>query len=772
MVDQPTSPTPKRPRISGKLTLPPTAPGMNKLGPNNRAIEGKGDTVGPDMPNTETGDDKTEKKNRKKESDAEILERIRKRMDRCIAAESDNRKAAVDDRKFKAGVQWPADVAAQRNTDKRPMITNNRMKTFVHQVTNPARENRPQINISPIGDRADKEGAKIFEGLIRSIERDSHADIAYDTSLDDAVTSGWGYMRLLTDWKSSTSFDQVLVIKRVRNPFTVYLDPDRQEPDGSDARYGFVTEIIPEDQFKEDYPDAQPIPFEMGGQGEKFRSWVVKDGIRVVEYYEITEKARRLVSLSSGYVGWFDDLDDIAKQKIKNGTFDILDERMSPEPVVMYYKATALEVLEEKEWIGRWIPIIQVIGDEIDIEGKVTLSGIIRDAKDAQRMSNYWNTSMTENVALAPKTHYIMTEGQMEGHEQEWKTANTRPRPALTYKAEDVNGHASPPPQRVAAPEVPSGIAAALMQAEQEMQATTGIRFDASIGERMADESGRAIRELSRKTDIGAFHYYDNFRRSLEFLGKQIVDAIPKLYTRRQVVTILRMDDKEENITIDPMMGQAYKETKTEKGLMRYFNPSFAEWGVTVDAGPSYATRRQEAAESMMEFVKALPNTAQLVMDLIASEMDWPGADKIAARLAKAIPPQLLTADLKDIPPQIQALIQNLEQQSKQLQQQLQAAMKAMNDKEADREIDREKVQNEYEAKLLAIIAKTEDTGKKIAVEHAKFTAETIIEEMRSRRTQEHEMNMARIGASKPDEKPDGQHAEQNQSPDTGDRGA
>ena len=772
MVDQPTSPTPKRPRISGKLTLPPTAPGMNKLGPNNRAIEGKGDTVGPDMPNTETGDDKTEKKNRKKESDAEILERIRKRMDRCIAAESDNRKAAVDDRKFKAGVQWPADVAAQRNTDKRPMITNNRMKTFVHQVTNPARENRPQINISPIGDRADKEGAKIFEGLIRSIERDSHADIAYDTSLDDAVTSGWGYMRLLTDWKSSTSFDQVLVIKRVRNPFTVYLDPDRQEPDGSDARYGFVTEIIPEDQFKEDYPDAQPIPFEMGGQGEKFRSWVVKDGIRVVEYYEITEKARRLVSLSSGYVGWFDDLDDIAKQKIKNGTFDILDERMSPEPVVMYYKATALEVLEEKEWIGRWIPIIQVIGDEIDIEGKVTLSGIIRDAKDAQRMSNYWNTSMTENVALAPKTHYIMTEGQMEGHEQEWKTANTRPRPALTYKAEDVNGHASPPPQRVAAPEVPSGIAAALMQAEQEMQATTGIRFDASIGERMADESGRAIRELSRKTDIGAFHYYDNFRRSLEFLGKQIVDAIPKLYTRRQVVTILRMDDKEENITIDPMMGQAYKETKTEKGLMRYFNPSFAEWGVTVDAGPSYATRRQEAAESMMEFVKALPNTAQLVMDLIASEMDWPGADKIAARLAKAIPPQLLTADLKDIPPQIQALIQNLEQQSKQLQQQLQAAMKAMNDKEADREIDREKVQNEYEAKLLAIIAKTEDTGKKIAVEQAKFTAETIIEEMRSRRTQEHEMNMARIGASKPDEKPDGQHAEQNQSPDTGDRGA
>lgn len=752
MVDQPLSPALKRPRISGKLTLPPTAPGMNKLGPNNRAIEGKGDKVGPDIENTETGTDKTETDKRKKKDDDEILERIRKRMDQCIAAEADNRKAAVDDRKFKAGVQWPADVAAQRNTDKRPMITNNRMLTFVHQVTNPARENRPQINISPIGDRADKEGAQVYEGLIRSIERDSHADIAYDTALDDAVTSGWGYMRLLTEWKSPVSFDQVLVIRRIRNPFTVYLDPDRQEPDGSDARYGFVTEIIPEDQFKDDYPDAQPIPFEVGGQGEKFRSWVLKDGIRVAEYYEITEKPRKLVSLSTGYVGWLDELDDIARQKVKNGSIDVLEERMSPDPQVMYYKATAIEIIERKEWIGRWVPIIQVIGDEIDIEGKVTLSGIIRNAKDPQRMANYWATSMTENVALAPKTHYIMEEGQLEGHEQEWKTANTRPRPALTYKGASVDGHPSPPPQRIAPPEVPTGIAAALQQSQQDMMATTGVRFDASMQERMDNESGKAIRELARHTDIGAFHYYDNFRRSLEFLGRQLVDAIPKLYTRRQVVTILRQDDKEENVTLDPMMGSAYKETKTDKGLMRYFNPSFAEWGVTVDVGPSYATKRQEAAESMMEFVKALPNTAQLVMDLIASEMDWPGAEKIAARLAKAIPPQLLTADLKDIPPQIQALIQNLEQQSKQLQAQLQAAMKAINDKEADREIDREKIQADYEAKLLGIIAKTEDTGKKLAMEQAKFVAETFIAEMRAENSRHHEVSMAQIEAKKPDE--------------------
>jgi hypothetical protein len=1091
MVDQPLSPPPPRAKKSGKLSLPETSAGMNKLGPNNRAIEGKGDTVGPDIP-AEKDDDKGSD-----EADSEILERLRKRLERSIAAEAENRKPAVEDRKFKRGDQWPADIAAQRATDRRPCLTNNRMKTFVHQVTNPARENRPQINISPLGPGAIKEGAQMIEGMIRRIERDSHADIAYDSSFDDAVTSGWGYMRLLTEWKSPKSFDQVLVIKRVRNPFTVYLDPDHQEPDGSDCRFAFVAEMIPEDQFKLEYPKAQLIPFEVGGGGESYRTWSTKDGIRVVEYYEIVEKERELVSLSNGYVGWRDELDEVTARRVKNGDVRVLDERKGFDPTVMYYKATAIEILERKEWIGKWVPIVKVIGDEIDVEGKVTYSGIIRDSKDAQRMDNYWapldlntpvptpngwttmgeieaghtvfnengepatvlgcspvhvhrecyritfddgssivadaehlwavetrtgrisagfewrnetvqtkalrpkthyvmtpkplqlpecdlpldpyflglwlgdgnaivpevspgdddidelrrhllgrgvdageprgngdrilkftvygvkgvmremgllgnkhipasylrasrdqrldllhglmdtdgsidikrqcsfstitpllaegfsellrslgikavslkrkgrlarfanngnpyfsqgqdlwqfsftapydmpvfkrerqlgrqfngcqeqwrrtkrftiksvervpsvpvkcimvdtpshlflageamvpthNTFLTEHVALAPKAHYIMEEGQLEGHEKEWKNVNRLPTAALTYKPTDVSGHPSPPPQRVPPPDAPTGILAALAQSQQNMMATTGIRFDATMQERMFDESGKALRELSRRTDIGAFHYYDNFRRSLEFLGKQIVDAIPKVYNRRQIITILGMDGKEENVTLDPLLGSSYQENQSAKGVLRYFNPGFAEWAVTVDAGPSYATKRQEGAESMMAFVKAMPNTAALVMDLIAAEMDWPGSDKIAARLAKAIPANMLTPDLKDIPPQIQALIQNLEQQSKQLQQQLQQAMKALDDKGADREIAMSKISADFEVKLLGIIAKTEETGKKLAVEQARFVADTFIAEIRDARQRNHEIGMAAIEASKPQESKD-----------------
>jgi hypothetical protein len=744
MVDQPRSPPAPRPRITGKLTLPPVDAGMNKTKPNNAGIKGRGDKVGPDI------DADIDKKLGERAGDEKILERMRKRMERGIAAEADNRKAAVDDRKFKAGEQWPADVATQRNTDKRPCLTNNRMKTFVHQVVNPLRENRPSINISPVGGKSDKLGAAMFKGMIRSIERDSHADIAYDTALDDAVTSGWGYFRLLTEWKSEESFCQVLRIKRIRNPFTVYLDPDCQEPDGADARFGFITEMIPEDVFKEDYPKAQFIPWDVGGTGEKYKSWTSKDGIRVAEYYEVEEEPADYVQLSTGWEGWKDDMGEVLQRMVRDGRADILQQRKSHKRKVMYYKATAVQILERTEWIGKWVPLIKVVGDEIDIEGKVKYSGIIRDAKDAQRMDNYWATFLTENVALAPKTHYIMEEGQMEGHEQEWKNANIRPRPAITYKGTSVDGNMAPPPQRIPAPEAPAGILAAMAASQQNMMATTGIRFDSTPQERMFDESGKAIRELGRRTDVGAFHYYDNFRRSLEFLGKQLVDAIPKVYDEKQIITILRDDDKDEAVTIDPMLGRPSQEVRTQTGVMRYFNPAFGEYGVTVDIGPSYATKRQEAAESMMDFVKHLPNTAQLVMDLIANEMDWPGAEKIAARLAKAIPPQMLTPEMKDVPPQVQALVQNLERQSKQLQLQLQAAVKELNDKNADRDIDREKIASDYEAKLLSFLIKSEDTAKKLAMEQARFTAETIITEMRTHSDRQHEMHMAMISAPQP----------------------
>lgn len=696
---------PSRAPNDGKIGMPSVRPGENKLPPGPTKGGGRGA--------------KSDKKSRAlglkpdEAEDAKILARMRKRFDRAVSAESDNRKKALDDLKFKSGDQWPASQKAARDVSGRPCLTTNVMKTFTHQVTNALRQNRPAIDVSPIGDKGDPEAAEMFSGVIRYIWRHSTADIAVDTAAQSQTDNGLGYIRLSTEYEKPESFNLVPIIKRIRNPFTIYLDPDHQEPDGADCRHQFVTEMMPRDEFEEEFPDADPMPWAQGGIGEKYPGWGDKDNIRLAEYYEIEHEKRTLVALSNGHVGWKDELDEQALAWIEEGKLTIDHERESAIPKVMYYKATAIEIIKRYPWAGKWCPIIKVIGDELDIEGKVEYSGVIRDAKDPQRMGNYWRTAATELVALAPKAPYIGAEGQFEGHEEEWKRANVESFPYLEYKMTDLNGQPAPPPARQPFAEIPTGVMAMLQQSAQDLQATTGIRFDATKNERVTDESGIALQELQQATDLGSYHYSDNLNRSLEHLGRQLIDLIPKVFDTKRVLTILREDGNEERIEIDPDLQKPTGQRKDANGkTIRIFNPTIGEYGVTATIGPSFATRRQDTAKSLLAFAKTMgPEIAMLISDLIAKNMDWPGATELATRLSKVIAqthPGILAPDMKDVPPQVQAVMMQLQQQVQQLTQERVQMLKQLADQGAERSIEVSKIEKEFEAKLLKIVADVE----------------------------------------------------------------
>jgi len=697
---------PDKPKDDGKVRLPRTDSAMNKIAPKMTA----------------PADDKGGKTKGAKAKEAErkekLLHRALKRFDKAVEAEAANRKEGLDDKKFAAGApyQWPAGIVAQRNLDQRPCLTINRLPNFIHQITNDQRQNRPGIVISPTGDRGDVDVAKMYRGLIRFIERDSCADTAYDTGFDSAVRMGWGYWRILTEYESPDSRNMKLVIRRIRNTFTVYMDPSADDQTAADAKWGFISTMIPRDEFTDKYPDADPMPFDKASIGEPMKNWLSKDEIRIAEYFEIEYKMRTLVALDNGHEGWEDELDDAVREAIADGRIEVIDERESRVPKVKWYKITAKDVLEETDWIGSTIPIVRVVGEEEDIEGKVILSGIVRHAKDSQRMYNYHKTGETELVALAPKAPFIGEEGQFEGHEDEWRTANTRSLPYLSYKGTSVNGTPIPPPQRQPFAGIPAGVVNAAQGAAQDMQATTGIRFDATMNERMIDESGKAIRELRRSGDMGSFHFIDNLARSLRRTGEILVEAIPLVYDTARTLTILREDDKEEQIRIDPTLPKPTGEMRKPDGKrIKLFNPKFGKYGVTVTIGPSFATKRIEASENMISFAKALPQTGALIADLIAKNQDWPGAEEIATRLAKTLPPGLLQPDMKDVPPQVQAILQQQDAQVKELGMKLQAAMLELQDKRADRAVDIDKVNKDFEAKLLKVVADTE--AKMAAVE-------------------------------------------------------
>lgn len=695
----------------GKIGMPSITASMNKLPPTNES-GGKGSKD--DKANTRLG--------MTKEKSQEVLDRARKRMDRAIQAEGDNRKAAQDDDKFYAGQQWPAEIMAQRSFDQRPCLTINKLPTLVKQVTNDVRQNRPDINVSPVGDKSDPEGAKMFAGIIRHIERKSQADIAYDTAFEQTARGGFGFWRIMTEYEKPNSLNQVLSIKRIRNRFTVYMDPACQEPDGADMDWCFVTEMMTREEFKENYPDADPMPWTVAGVGDTYKSnWITKDEIRVAEYYEFENEKRTYVMLSNGSEGWEGELEPSLFDQ-----FEVVAERESDCRKIRWYKLTAVEILEDRDVLGRWIPVVRTVGDEIDLEGKPMWVGIVRNAKDPQRAYNYWSTSFTEAVALAPKAPWLLAEGQDEGYEQQFKNANTRPQAVLRYKPVTIDNQLAPPPQRLSMGEVPQGIQTGLMNAGQDMMATTGIRFDGTIKDKVYDESGRALRELRRFGDLGSFHLVDNLARALRHTGEILVDLIPLIYERKQVVTILRQNGEEERIMLDPNHGQAVGQMKQDNGKdILIFNPKFGEYGVTVTIGPSYATKRIEAAESMMDFLRAVapavPQAASAVMDLIARNSDWPGSEDFAVRLSKVVAelhPGILTPNMKDVPPEVQAVISGLMRKLQEQQQQQVVLTKALTERQTEFALQHEKIQKDFEKALLQIAQKA-DQAQMQAEAHA-----------------------------------------------------
>ncbi len=640
-----------------------------------------------------------EAKEKKARAD-EILRIARERFDLAVEAESHIRADALDDLKFSAGEQWPDEIKQARHQDARPCLTINRLPQSIHQITNDQRQNRPSIKVSPVDDKADIDTAKILQGLVRHIEYSSNADTAYDTAFDSAVRVGFGYFRICTEYADSFGFEQEIKIKRIRNRFSVYLDPSYQEPDGSDANWGFVFEDIDKDTYKAQYPKSEAASMEEWTAVGSARSpWMSAKSCRVAEYFCREYKEADLLLLNTGDVIEASEL-EVAMQL--DPQVQIVDQRTSVVPFIKWYKINAVEVLEETLWPGKWLPIIPVLGEEYDIDGKRILEGVVRQAKDPQRMYNYWASAETETIALAPRAPWVGAAGQFEGYEAQWKTANVRNHAFLEYNPLSHNGTPVGPPQRNVFEPPVQAISNARMMAAEDLKATTGI-YDAALGARSNEKSGVAIQRRSLQAQTSNFHFMDNLSKSIRHAGRVCIDLIPKVYDTARAVRILAEDGQEEIVRIN--------EVFKHKGKLVTYNLGAGKYDVTVNTGPTFETKRQEAVQSMIDLTRAYPQAAQLAADIMVKNMDWPGAQEIAERLRKALPPGIAEEkDKKPIPPEIQAQMGQMGQMIEQLTEQLKHKTEQINTKalelESKERIEMAKIQAEIEMKLADIGSK------------------------------------------------------------------
>ena len=508
----------------------------------------------------------------------------------------------------------------------------------------------------------------------------------------------------------------------------MYLDPDglRQDATGMKCQWGFITDQLSEDEFKSQFPDAKSMTnWEPMADGDEMRLWFEDGNVRIAEYFYFETQETNLT------VG--DKTRTIKTKKLK------------------WCKLNGFEILDEKEWAGKYIPIVRVIGNEWDVEGKIVTSGIVRNAKDAMRMYNYWASQEAELLALAPKAPFIGAVGQFETMSAQWRDANTVSYSRLEYDPIDVNGTPLPPPQRQMPPMAPQGLIEAKLAAADDIQSTVG-QYNPSLGAEAKEKSGKAIQARQRQADVGTFHYVDNLSRGIRYSTVICLDLIPRIYDTQRIARIIGEDGEPDHCQLNPEQDCAVTQTTDDQGaIQKIYNPNVGRYDVVVTVGPSYTTKRMEAQEGMATLIQANESLWQVVGDLFVKNMDWPGAEEMAKRIRKTIPPQILQDDDPDPNDLDQKMAQvqqaahalgqreaqlnhaheQIMEQGQQAQETIQQATKAQQDaKDAALKVEQQVNQlNELQAEIRSASEKLQLTEKlananmdaRQAVEQAKF---------------------------------------------------
>lgn len=658
----------------------------------------------------------------------DILSVMRKRMHQSISVYSDTRNSELDDLRFYAGSpdnqwQWPAEVIATRSSiqggNSRACLTINKLPEHVRQVTNDQRQNRPRGKVIPADDKSDIDVAEIYDGIIRHIEYISNADVAYDTACENQVIYGEGYIRILTDYCNDNTFDQDLKIVRVRNSFSVYMDYAAQDPCGADAEWCIIKETLPKDEYERLWPDAQPTHSlqTMGIGDQSVVEWVSGESVTIAEYF-YAEYENKILNLYPNNTTAVDKSPEDLLLKSVYGK--PLKQRKVNERRIRWCKTNGYEVLESSEWMGRYIPVVRVVGNEFEVDGKIHISGLIRNAKDAQRMYNYWVSQEAEMLALAPKAPFIGYGGQFEGYENKWKTANTQNWPYLEVNPDATDGQGSPLPlpQRSLPPMAQTGLIQAKMGAADDIKSSTG-QYNASLGQTSNERSGKAILARERQSDTGTYHYIDNMARAVRYVTRQLVDMIPKIYDTNRVARIIGVDNEVGMAKINPLQQEPVKPVVDDQGVTieKIYNLGIGEYDVIVTTGPNYATKRQEALEAMAQLLQGNPQLWAVAGDLFVKSMDWPGSQEMAKRFAKTIDPKLMGNDDKS--PELQAAEQQIQAMGEEMNKMHQMLQNINNSMEV-----REVEIKAFESKIKAFDAET----KRLSVVQSGMTAEQIQE--------------------------------------------
>lgn len=703
------------------------------------------------------------------------LAKARKQWNRCADAEHAQRKAILEAKNFNAGNQWhDADKKARQGAiaingqpaqPPRPCLVVDRLSQPIRNISNTIKNADFGFDVLPNGGGSDDDTAEIFKGYMRRVHNNARGESPIEWAANDAIVGGLGWFRLRTEfvhqsWDGDPNdpqvFDQEIREERITNCLSVYCDPSSLHPTRRDAQFMFVVEDLPKDEFTRLYDKADIKGLEGFMSVGDMVGWVTEDSIRIAEWWHIEYEDRTFCWLVDGSVV------EVTKDTPKPPKDAIRQERVMRVPMVKCDKINAMQILESYDWVGTRIPIFPILGEELNVDGKPILRGIIAEGMDAQRMVNYTYSGAMELFALEPKAPWVYAAGQVSAYQTIWDTANIYNYSGLPYDPVSVAGDLVPPPVRTDRRADGVNAAVALMQVSEEAVKTTTFTGDASLGNSNPNErSGRALQALQAQSDLGNSNYPDNVRRALIAAAEEMAVVIPKITRKGQIIQILGLDDEPKQV----MIGQPFREgangapeasppeitpemAKLDGSMHQFYDLNNGRYAVTVTVGKATATKREEGAAALGDLIPHLPpEMAAAVTPAFIEQLSFSGAHKIAELARKALPPQLQEQSDQSVPPQVQAMLMQLQQQNQQLQQAVatdqakqqatiqSTQMKAQSDQqmthvEAQRDIQLQQMKQQADLQMAEMQARIKAESD-MAIEQAKAQLAIQIEQMK-----------------------------------------
>jgi len=546
------------------------------------------------------------------------------------------------------GWQWPDEI--KRSRGRKPCLTLNITRQHNLQISNNIKQKRAAVKIIPTGGPATIESAEIFKGIVRCIEHKSRAQDIYGRAADFQIDGGLGWVRVITDYCDDDTMDQEIRLYPVNDPLSVVLDPDAQEKDKRDAKYGFVFDQVPRKDFTSAYRRfADSIGDEVGLLGGAlFSSFTKTDHIWICEYFRKVPKKDQLFSFVDQTSGMRKNvraskLPDEVKNVVKDHPLTQIRDIWPEE--IQWKLIVGNRIMDSTIWLGKFIPLIPFLGEETLVDGLYDCKGHTRNMKDAARMYNYNASAQVEFVALQGKTPWVAAAEAIQGYEAMWQSANLVDHAVLIYHGmdEDFPEKQIPPPVRTDPPTAAPAYQMGMETAFNQMMMTSG-QWQNQMGMMGNERTGAAIEKRVDQGDLATFHFDDNHQSALRFIGDQFIDLVPKIMNKRKIMTILAEDGTDLELELDPAAKQAYLQQVNHKGevIKRIFNPALGSYGIAAEVGKSYASKQKETADQLTLILTQQPEAWSLIGDLLMKSFDFEEAQEAARRMKRMVPKQAL----------------------------------------------------------------------------------------------------------------------------------